>query len=319
VNLSDYDSSADRADGSRLRQRFRDDSFLFFRGLLDPAKVLEVRRAALQRLRAIGWLAEDADPDAALPGPVPHHDRGVMDGRPVIDPDWREGYQAVQSLESLHRLAHDPGLLAVLALLLGDRVAVHPRKIARISFPGLAFPTPPHQDALFNQIPVDVLTVWIPIGDCPAELGSLRVLRGSAGRGVLPVFSQQGLGGQCVDVPTDDPDWVGGDYRCGDVIVFHSRTVHMTPPNRGKAVRLSIDCRFQSADDPVKPAALMPHGYSHKQLPGWSELTKGWQTARWVEVAEPVRIAVVPDGRPQHSRLLEAEHGRRPSGPEVRA
>jgi hypothetical protein len=319
VNLSDHDSSVDRHDGARLRQRFREDSFLFFRGLLDPAKVTEVRRAALQRLRTIGWLADDADPDAALPGPVPHHDRGMMNGEAVIDPGWRAGYQAVQSLESLHRLAHDDSLRAVLAHLLGERVVTHPRKIARISFPGLAFPTPPHQDALFNQVPVDVLTVWIPLGDCPAELGSLRVLRGSADRDILPVFSVQGLGGQTVDVAWDDPDWVGGDYRCGDVIVFHSRTVHMTPPNQGSAIRLSMDCRFQSADDPIKPAALMPHGYSHKQLPGWSELTKGWQTARWVEVDEPVRIAVVPAGGPQRSRLVGAGLDRRPSGPEVYA
>ena len=319
MNLSDCDSGGDRLDGARLRQRFRADSFLFFRGLLDPGKVAEVRRAALERLRAIGWLTEDGDPDVARPGPVPHHDRGVMNGKAVIDPDWREGYQAVQSLESLHRLAHDPDLLAVLALLLGERVVVHPRKIARISFPGTEFPTPPHQDALFNQIPVDVLTVWIPLGDCPAELGSLRVLRGSADRGVLPVFSEHGLGGQSVGVPLDEPDWAGGDFRCGDAIVFHSRTVHMTPPNQGTTVRLSMDCRFQSADDPIKPAALMPHGYSHKQLPGWGELTQGWQTARWVEVDEPVRIAVVPAGGPQHSRLLGAGHDHRQPGPEVYA
>ncbi|GAA0674404.1 phytanoyl-CoA dioxygenase family protein [Kitasatospora atroaurantiaca] len=314
MNLADYDSSADRADGPRLRERFRADSFLFFRGLLDPQEVAGVRRAVLERLRSIGWLAEGNDPDAALPGEVLHHDRGVMDGRPVIDPGWREGYRAVQSLEALHRLAHDPGLRAVLALLLGERVVVHPRKIARISFPGLVFPTPPHQDALFNQIPVDVLTVWIPLGDCPAELGSLRVLRGSANQGVRPVFSEHGLGGESVDVPLDAPDWVGGDYRCGDAIVFHSRTVHMTPPNLGGAVRLSMDCRFQSADDPVKPAALMPHGYSSKQLPGWSDLTSGWRTARWVEVDEPVRIAAVPGGRPQRSRLLHETHDHQQPG-----
>jgi phytanoyl-CoA dioxygenase PhyH len=272
-----------------------------------------VRHEILYRLHRCGWLADDSDPLDAIPGDKVHHDRGVMNGRTVDDPEWARGYRAVQSIEALHRLAHDPRLIRVLSPVLGDRVVVHPRKIARISYPGLEFPTPPHQDALFNQIPADVLTAWLPLGDCPRQLGTLRVLRGSATGGVLPVRAEHGLGGEAVDVAEDDSGWVGGDYRAGDAIVFHSRTVHMTTPNRGATLRLSVDCRYQSAEDPVKPAALLPHGYTSGRLPGWSELTSGWNSPRWVEVDEPVRIAAVPAGHSQQSRLLDDQSTGLPS------
>ncbi|WP_162795300.1 phytanoyl-CoA dioxygenase family protein [Nonomuraea lactucae] len=308
--MADFDSagfdSSDERSAHELRRRLADDSFLFFRALLDPSAVAEVRRQVLLELEKVGWLAPGVDPAAALPGPVAHHDRGTMNGAAVEDPGWREGYQAVQSIEALHRLAHGPALLDVLRAVLGAPVVVHPRKIARISFPRLNFPTPPHQDALFNQIPSDVLTVWIPLGDCPDDLGSLRVLRGSANLGVLPVAPDDGLGGESVAVPAGAGDWVGDDYRCGDVMIFHSRTVHMTTPNVGGTLRLSMDCRFQSAADPVKLAALLPHGYTSGRLPGWRELTRGWTSTRWVEPGHPVRVVAVSSGPVRPPRLVAA-------------
>jgi hypothetical protein len=304
MKLNEYDSARLLGDEAALRFRLRHDGFLFFRELLDADEIRAVRRLALGRLEAVGWLRPGTDPDQAIPGPRTHHDRGVMNGAPVVDPEWPRGYRAVQSIEDLHRIAHHPRLLAVLSALFGSPVVVHPRKIVRISYPGLDFPTPPHQDALFNQVPADVLTAWIPLGDCPIELGGLRVQRGSAARGLLPVRSDDGLGGESVDVPVDAPDWVDGDYRAGDVMLFHSRTVHMTWPNRSQTLRLSTDCRFQSVHDPIKLAALLPHGFSSGQLPNWTELTAGWRTTRWVEIEDSVRVKAVYRGQSGVSRLV---------------
>jgi ectoine hydroxylase-related dioxygenase (phytanoyl-CoA dioxygenase family) len=196
--------------------------------------------------------------------------------------------------------------LEVLQHLLSGDVVVHPRKIARMSFPGLRFPTPPHQDALFNQVATDVLTAWVPLGDCRASSGGLRVLAGSAAWGVLKARADEGLGGESVDVPLDDPRWVEGDYRCGDVILFHSRTVHMAPANRGQSLRLSVDFRYQSTLEPVTAAMLSPHGHAAGQLPGWRELTEGWSSVKWVETGHPVRVvAVAPPSLPP-SRLIHA-------------
>lgn len=311
MNFDEYDDATLREDPDGLRARFAEDGVVFLRGLLDAGVVAELRRQVLDRLQGVGWLRPGTDPGQALPGDRVHHDRGVIDGRPVRDPEWSVGYQAVQSLEALHRLAHDPALLAVLSDLLNGEVVVHPRKIARIAFPDLPFPTPPHQDALFNRVTADVLTVWIPLGDCAAASGGLRVLLGSAGWGVLPAVPDDGLGGESVAVDVDDPGWLEGDYRAGDLIIFHGRSVHMAPANRGSTLRLSVDFRYQRADEPMTPAMLSPHGHASGQLPGWSELTAGWRTARWVEVGRPVRVVAVPPAVLPPSRLVP-ESGRPP-------
>ncbi|MEU9096824.1 phytanoyl-CoA dioxygenase family protein [Streptomyces sp. NPDC048361] len=279
-----------------LADRMAADSFLYFRGLLDRDTVQDVRRRVVNRLHRVSWLAPDTDPMLAVPGATVHHDRGVIGDRRVRDAGWREGYTAVQSLEALHRLAHSPALVEAVGTLFGTPVLVHPRKIARISYPAIDFPTPPHQDALFNQTPTDVVTAWIPLGDYSEEQGTLKVLRGSANLGLLPVSPAHGLGGEAVALPDTHQEWIGDDYECGDVMLFHSRTVHTTTPNRGDVLRLSIDCRFQSADEPVKLAALLPHGFSAGQLPSWTELTEGWSNTRWVEPDTPVQVRTVTTG-----------------------
>ncbi|WP_330334614.1 phytanoyl-CoA dioxygenase family protein [Streptomyces sp. NBC_00536] len=304
---ADFDSTG--LPPGQLAERMATDSFLYFRGLLDRGEVQDVRRQVVHRLQLVGWLATGTDPMLAVPGETAHHDRGVIGDRRVRDAGWREGYTAVQSLEALHRLAHSPALVAAVGSLLGAKVLVHPRKIARISSPAIEFPTPPHQDALFNQTPADVLTAWIPLGDCPDDLGSLRVLRGSANLGLLPVSPAHGLGGEAVQLPPTHQEWVGDDYRSGDVMLFHSRTVHMTPPNRGNVLRLSIDCRFQSSEEPVKLAALLPHGFAAGQLPSWGKLTEKWSTTRWVEPDTPVQVRAVTTGTTENPPRLVRDPG----------
>lgn len=301
--LRELDATADLQESGRLRARFAEDGLLFLSCLLDPDVVLEVRRQVLNRLAALGWLSVGADPGRALPGPVVHHDTGRRDGHEVIDLDWAEGYRAVQSIESFHDLAHSPSIRRVVDVLVGPRVVVHPRKIARIGFPGFPFPTPPHQDWLFNQPAVDVVTAWIPLGPTPAALGGLRLLPGSAGAGPQPVVPSDGLGGEAV-LTDDDAEWAVTDYQAGDVVFFHSFTIHATGPNVGEQVRLSMDCRYQSATEPIHPGALLPHHHSKGVLPGWSTLTKEWTSTRSVEVDEAVSIARVHSGHCVGSRLV---------------
>jgi hypothetical protein len=62
--------------------------------------------------------------------------------------------------------------------------------------------------------------------------------------------------------------------RAGDVLVFHSLTVHKGIENRSARLRMSIDCRYQRVGDPFNPDNATPDG----QPLGWEEVYAGWRS-----------------------------------------
>jgi hypothetical protein len=267
-------------DPTALRRRIDDCGHLFLRALLPRDEVLAVRAAILDRLAPLGWLAPGSDPAAARPGTP----------RVFGDPDWWGGYAAIQSIEAYHRLAHAPEVVAVARMLAGEDLLVQPMKIARVTFPGNQYPTPPHQDFYFVRGSTATYTAWVPLGDCPRTLGGLCIVPGSHRRGLRDVSPASGAGGITAHTDAHDTQALTADYRAGDVLLFHSLAVHWAPSNRGDQLRLSADYRYQSCADPVVLGALLPHEHQNG-VPGWAELSRGWETTRWVEPPAPVSIA----------------------------
>ena len=89
----------------------------------------------------------------------------------------------------------------------------------------LEYTTKAHQDYPNVQGTTDVYTAWMPLIDCPPELGGLQVARGSHTLGVLEFGIGTGAGGIEILDPLEGR-WTGGPMRAGDVLVFHSLTVH---------------------------------------------------------------------------------------------
>jgi hypothetical protein len=285
------DSTPIAGDREAMRSRLRADGFLFFRRLIPSDAVLGVREEVLQALDENGWLDPSAPPTAGRPGP-----RVRIEGAP----DFWDGYTGIQRREPFHRLAHAPELLAVLRTLVADELLVHPRKIARVSFPNAGFTTPPHQDFRYIQGTTDVFTTWLPLSACPPELGGLRALGGSHTRGLLPTVKAEGAGGLAVEVDDDHVDWATIDYEPGDVLVFHSLTVHGALPNVADRLRLSVDYRYQAASDPVAPPTLRPH--HHPRVPDWDELARTWSSTE--TIAAPDDLELAPFGPPPGDLVL---------------
>src|SRR5207302_4486743 len=96
----------------------------------------------------------------------------------------------------------------------------------------------------------DVFTAWFPLADSPRSHGPLSIATGSHTRGVYKMQPAFGVG--CMEVidPLSDR-WVSGVFELGDVLIFHSLTVHKALPNITQYFRVSLDFRYQRASEPI--------------------------------------------------------------------
>jgi len=257
-------------DTNAIRQNADRDGYLFLRRFVQTDLIQETRRDITAILASVGWLDEDTDPIDAV---------STRDALIAGTPEFTPIYDTIQKLESFHRLAHDPGLIHIVKTLLGPNALLQPSNIARVIFPtGLEHTTPPHQDYIHIQGTPDVWTAWFPLGDCPSDLGGLSVLAGSHKQGILPVIQSLGAGGRRTDLSEAAGHWVTSRFESGDVLFFHSHTIHQGIPNRsGNRIRLSVDYRYQRASDPIMELVLGPH----QGRLSWEEVYAGWKSKEY--------------------------------------
>jgi len=244
------DSSADLANAVRLRERLERDGYLFFRGLMPQVVLEDLRGQILAVVEEAGWLDRHAPREHA----VANMNAACVEPQP----EFRRVYNRLWKLAALHRLSHHPRLLQLIGNLTGP-VLAHPRPILRVMFPqpssGEDFTTPPHQDFPHIQGTPETFTTWISLADCPMAQGPLAVAEGSHRKGVYDFKLASGAGAiEVVDPLTDL--WRASDLLQGDVLLFHSMTVHRGVPNRTESLRISVDYRYQSAAAPINEECL---------------------------------------------------------------
>lgn len=274
-----------------LRARAEERGYLFFRRFMPREDILRVRRAVLAILGEHGFL------DTKRPLMEGSVNQEAVDRLSEKEANWngvgvpQPVYLAVQKLEAFHALAHEPKLARLFDTLLGKRAIPHPRNIARLMLPHSSLhPTPPHQDFLHIQGDYETWTCWIPLGDVPRSLGGLSVLEGSHKAGLLGVSGSPGAGGLETILCGMDYEWAEGDYEAGDLIVFHSLTVHKAlRSSTPELMRLSCDFRYQAAEHPIEKASLQPHGPFE-----WAELYDGWTRPELQYYWREERLKLVP-------------------------
>jgi hypothetical protein len=119
----------------------------------------------------------------------------------------------------------------------------------------------------------ECFTVWIPLHDCPIDVGPLQILEGSHRLGIIR-HEDENL--HVPEIPAEavtGGDWVGGPINAGDVLIFHSLTVHAASPNRSDRLRISMDCRFQNCGRAIHPGNLAFAGESGKS---WEATYARW-------------------------------------------
>ncbi|MFG1943299.1 phytanoyl-CoA dioxygenase family protein [Nonomuraea sp. NPDC048826] len=242
------DSTPLAGDAAALRRRFAEDGVVLLRGFLDRRAVLDLRAAYLSAFPD-GLLAPGSTPEEGIfsgrsPGGLPAH--GVR-GHPahafVRDPRFTA-------------FADQPALTGLAAALLGGPVERLPRGILRHFHAGTLAASRAHTDHAYMTRGSDrVLTMWIPVGDCPVETGGLVYLEGSH-RETAERFARARLARDRAHDPRPISHdlratalavgrrWLWHDYEAGDVTVHGPHLVHASLDTVTDAMRVSVDLRF---------------------------------------------------------------------------
>lgn len=286
-------SNAILPDHDALRERMREDGYLFFQRLLDPEEIFAIRKDILTVFRDKGWVNKNDMMD------------GIASAIPTVEgePEFFEAHDEVYKLEKFHTFAHNPILLHVTSILVNDVVFCHPLHVVRMMFPqNVQQTTPPHQDYPNNQGSENVYAAWIPLGDCPVGQGALAIQKGSHKFGVLPLKPSPGAGRWTV-IYNDEVEkqrWISSDFCVGDFVVFSSKTIHKARKNLSKdRFRLSVDYRYQGQSEPICERSLQPH---FRRL-SWDQIYSGWESEKYQYYWRSMDLRVVPYNQEERSKL----------------
>jgi hypothetical protein len=245
-HLTELRSSNDiMHDVEALRGRIEEDGYLLIRGFHDRKKVLQARTSILEKMEKMGKL----DRDTLL-------EDGVM----------------ADGSKSIFMGGTNEDLPALLNVLNGDHIMNFFDKF--LKEPSLTYHykwlravgkgdfTGAHYDIVYmGRGTRNVYTVWSPLGDVSLEMGGLAICLGSHKFEEL----KRSYGSKDWDLDgighyTDDPlvitekfggKWATTTFEAGDVIIFGMFLMHCSLENTTNQYRLSVDARYQSANEKV--------------------------------------------------------------------
>ena len=232
-----------------LRNRLKEDGYLFIRGLHDRAQVLEARRKIIENVSAQGAL----DPQAPL-----------MDG--VIKPGttrFSGDLNRLIALPAYLDLVNAPRIMGFFERLLSGKALTLDIKLLRVF--AQEDKTNAHYDIVYlGRGTKNLYTCWTPLGDVALEMGPLALCQGSNRfEQLIKTYGQtdpekDGTGGHLSDDPVDIVEryggrWATAEFAAGDALILGMFTLHMSLLNSSNRFRISSDTRYQLASEPVDP------------------------------------------------------------------
>jgi ectoine hydroxylase-related dioxygenase (phytanoyl-CoA dioxygenase family) len=249
------DSSALRSDPDELRARYTEDGYLYLRGVLDPDAVTAVRDAYFSQFH----------PSYLRAGTTPA--QGIFSGRRPADLPSHgvNGHPAHAFVRSVRfeAFASDPALAALAQDVLAGAVERLPRSIVRHFDRSSPTASRAHVDYSYLDAGSDqLLTAWIPLGDCPRSTGGLVYLEGThtmERSSFDPLRTVTDRPGDSRSISHDlawvaerlGRRWRWADYQAGDVTVHSPHRVHASLDTTTDAMRLSADLRFLRRGQPA--------------------------------------------------------------------
>lgn len=253
----------------RLWDQFKEQGYLWLKGLIDREAVLDFRRRYFSAFIAAGLVAPGTDPLEGIAAPADADPQAVR--KVMIEAVRWAAYEAFCLSKPIYQFYEE---------VLGGPVYLHKRKLIRHTRPGDPNCTGAHYDLTYLRAGTDrVYTSWIPIGDIPVEMGGLVYLEGSDGWGrqkeaefsILNAHlppeerisaynrNMSSTGWLTKDLPSLterlDTRWLMADYEAGDMVIHSAYMIHAATENRDPLgrMRLSTDIRYQLVADDIDP------------------------------------------------------------------
>jgi ectoine hydroxylase-related dioxygenase (phytanoyl-CoA dioxygenase family) len=254
-------------DSVSLKSEMEAYGYVFIRGLMPRADLEPLLSDMIGIASDEGWMLDGSAPSERLVDPA----------KTCFEPDprYKQASNRAFCLERLHAFIHHPVLADVMKRLVGPRLLVHPKPIARMIFPNCEGALlHAHQDNSGIGGSSESYTAWMPLHDCMQGQGTLEIMEGSH------LFGIQCSDGYIMREAAQGGDWVGGQINAGDVAIFHSLTVHSSTLSNFNQLRCSVDCRFQSYDEAVSPMEIV---FPNRAKGGrtWESTYAHWKHDDW--------------------------------------
>jgi len=244
------DSNDVMTNAMALRQRMAENGYLLIRGH-DRNQVLTARTQILNELLNRGLLATDRPIDDA-----------------VFNTSYSEGAsttamtnEALAQTAAIDTIVNGPRVNDFFRCFLGTDAVSFDYRWLRTA--GTNASSPIHCDQVFmGRGSKDLYTCWTPLCDVSYAMGPLVLcLKSHRMDAITKSYGQCDvdrdlIAGHFSENPNELVDRFGGrwattEFRAGDAIIFNMHILHASLVNTTNTVRISIDTRYQPANQPI--------------------------------------------------------------------
>ena len=262
------------SDRQKLVNALSEDGYLFIRDMFSRQDVLNVRGEICKAMAEMELLDSSSPIIDCVPAPIVEGNSSSK-GSTTMD-------EIPEKCQSMKELLYGASTKEFFEKLFGAPVRPYDLTWFRGVAPG--FGTVPHCDIVYmGRGTHDLLTCWVPYGDISLEMGGLMILEGSMNDEVqtrIKNYLSRDVDEYCQNRPLPEHvdlnstidnkvwngwlaanpvtlrnnlggRWLTAEYRAGDALIFSCELVHASLDNQSTAFRLSSDCRYQRADQPI--------------------------------------------------------------------
>lgn len=242
---------------SHVRARYQEDGYVLLRGAVPAEKVWDIRASYLDLF----------GPEMCKNGDTRRGEfAGTMPALPSHGVAGHPAHTFVRS-ETFRAFAGLPVFRDIAEAIFDDEAELIRRTPLRHFIPGRKGASRAHLDKTYiDGVAADLITLWVPLGDCPVEAGALLYLDGSHKDAGLAAGLRE------AEAPTDRAHdarpithdlkwlsdrtgrrWLTTHFKAGDIVIHSPSIVHASTDTQMDMMRVSTDIRFQrkgAASDP---------------------------------------------------------------------